>query len=179
MTLAFFFSVRKFISIWGVLLLLLLWIPFLRFFIMNMLVCFFEKVKINILFKFLDFHQYNSFVLQSMQNPHLWACFDISTKPNFGDDYAKCKPVVSLLLKITFLTLYFFLVQPALMLVLMLLLLHNLSSMARIRSLQCSLSSAVTHLQSLSTGLCPGNRQLTYFRRLSTRNLFALNSLSV
>jgi hypothetical protein len=89
------------------LLLLLLWIPFLRFFIMNMLVCFFEKVKINILFKFLDFHQYNSFVLQSMQNPHLWACFDISTKPNFGDDYAKCKPVVSLLLKITFLTLIF------------------------------------------------------------------------
>ncbi len=34
--------------------------------------------------------------------------------------------------------------------------------------LQWSLPSAVTHLQSLTTGLCPGTQQLTYFRRLST-----------
>jgi hypothetical protein len=34
--------------------------------------------------------------------------------------------------------------------------------------LQWSLPSAVTHLQSLTTGLCPGTQQFTYFRRLST-----------
>jgi len=38
-------------------------------------------------------------------------------------------------------------------------------------------SVAVTHLQSLTTGLYPGTQQLTYFRRLSTSYLFALNSL--
>jgi hypothetical protein len=32
---------------------------------------------------------------------------------------------------------------------------------------------AVTHLQSLTTGLWPGTGQLTYFRRLSTSYLFA------
>jgi hypothetical protein len=40
-------------------------------------------------------------------------------------------------------------------------------------------SVAVTHLQSLTTGLWPGTVQLTYFRRLSTSNLFALNSVRV
>jgi hypothetical protein len=40
-------------------------------------------------------------------------------------------------------------------------------------------SVAVTHLQSLTTGLRPGTGQLTYFRRLSTSNLFALNSVRV
>ena len=49
----------------------------------------------------------------------------------------------------------------------------------RIKSLQCSLPSAVKYLQSLTTGLCQGNRQLTYFRRLSTNNLVALNSVSM
>jgi hypothetical protein len=48
----------------------------------------------------------------------------------------------------------------------------------RVSSLQRSLSFAVTHLQSLTTGLCPGNQQFTYFCRLSTsNNLLALNSL--
>jgi hypothetical protein len=40
-------------------------------------------------------------------------------------------------------------------------------------------SVAVAHLQSLTTGLWPGTGQLTYFRRLSTSNLFALNSVCV
>jgi hypothetical protein len=55
-----------------------------------------------------------------------------------------------------------------------LLLLHR-----RVGTLQWSLPFAVTHLQLLTTGLCPGNRQLTYFRRLSTNNLVALNSVSM
>jgi hypothetical protein len=38
-------------------------------------------------------------------------------------------------------------------------------------------SVAVTHLQSLTTGLWPGTGQLTCFRRLYTSNLFALNSV--
>jgi hypothetical protein len=38
---------------------------------------------------------------------------------------------------------------------------------------------AVTHLQLLTTGLCPGTQQLTYFRRLSTNSLVALNSVCV
>ncbi len=33
------------------------------------------------------------------------------------------------------------------------------------------------HLQSLTTGLWPGTGKLTYFRRFSTSNLFALNSI--
>jgi hypothetical protein len=41
------------------------------------------------------------------------------------------------------------------------------------------LQSAVTHLQSLTTGLWPGTQQLTYFRRLSTKSLVALNSVCV
>ena len=40
-------------------------------------------------------------------------------------------------------------------------------------------SFAVTHLQLLTTGLCPGTQQLTYFRRLSTNSLVALNSVCV
>jgi hypothetical protein len=39
--------------------------------------------------------------------------------------------------------------------------------------------AAVTHLQSFTTGLCPGIQQLTYFRRLSTNSLVALNSVCV
>jgi hypothetical protein len=42
-----------------------------------------------------------------------------------------------------------------------------------------SLPSAATHLLSLSTELCPGTRQLTYFIRLSTSDLLALNSMSM
>jgi hypothetical protein len=38
-------------------------------------------------------------------------------------------------------------------------------------------SVAVTHLQSLTTGLWPGTGQLTYFCILSTSNLFALKSV--
>jgi hypothetical protein len=45
--------------------------------------------------------------------------------------------------------------------------------------LQWSLPSAVTHLQSLTTWLCPGTQQLTYFRRLFTNSLVALNSVCV
>jgi hypothetical protein len=45
--------------------------------------------------------------------------------------------------------------------------------------LQWSLPSAVTHLQSLTTGLCPGTRQFIYFCRSSTSIILALNSLSV
>jgi hypothetical protein len=45
--------------------------------------------------------------------------------------------------------------------------------------LQWSLPSAVTHLQSLTTGLCPGTQQLAYFRRLSTNSLVALDSVCV
>jgi hypothetical protein len=37
-------------------------------------------------------------------------------------------------------------------------------------------SVAVTHLQSLTTGLWLGTRQFTYFPRLSASNIFALNS---
>ncbi len=39
--------------------------------------------------------------------------------------------------------------------------------------------SAVTHLQSLTTGFFPGTQQLTYFRRLSTNSLVALVSVCV
>jgi hypothetical protein len=60
---------------------------------------------------------------------------------------------------------------------------HNLfyftGDLASLWTASLSLPSAVTHLQSLTTGLCPGTGQLTYFRGLSTSNLFALNSLSV
>jgi hypothetical protein len=56
-------------------------IPLLRFFIMNISMCFLEKVKINMLFLFLYFHC-NSFFLQSMQDPHghPWAieCWSLS-----------------------------------------------------------------------------------------------------
>jgi hypothetical protein len=45
--------------------------------------------------------------------------------------------------------------------------------------LQWSFPSALTHLQSLTTGLCPGTQQLTYFRRLSTNSLVALDSVFV
>jgi hypothetical protein len=45
--------------------------------------------------------------------------------------------------------------------------------------LQWSLPSAVTHLQSLTTWLCPGTQQLTYFRRLFTNSLVALDSVCV
>ena len=44
-------------------------IPLLRFFIMNISMCFLENVKINMLFLFLYFHC-NTFFLQSMQDPH-------------------------------------------------------------------------------------------------------------
>jgi hypothetical protein len=44
----------------------------------------------------------------------------------------------------------------------------------RIRLLQCSLPSAVKYPQSLATGLCPGNRQLTF-----VDYLLALNSVTV
>jgi hypothetical protein len=40
----------------------------------------------------------------------------------------------------------------------------------RVGTLQCisgRFRAAVTHLQSLTTGLCPGTRQFTYFRRFS------------
>jgi hypothetical protein len=42
-----------------------------------------------------------------------------------------------------------------------------------------SLPFAVPHLQSLTTGLCLGTRQFTYFHRLSTNSLVALNSVCV
>jgi hypothetical protein len=45
--------------------------------------------------------------------------------------------------------------------------------------LQWSLPSAVTHLSSFTTGLCPGTQQLTYFRRLSSNSLIALDSVCV
>jgi hypothetical protein len=62
----------------------------------------------------------------------------------------------------------------SLLLLLQLVLLHR-----RVGTLQWSLPFAVTHLQLLTTGLCPGTRQLTYFRRLSTNSLVALNSVCV
>ncbi len=42
-----------------------------------------------------------------------------------------------------------------------------------------SLPSAVTHLQSLTTGLCLGTQQFTYFLRLSTNSLVALDCVCV
>jgi hypothetical protein len=45
--------------------------------------------------------------------------------------------------------------------------------------LQLSLPSAVTHLQSLTTRLCPGTQPLAYFRRLSTNSLVVLESVCV
>jgi hypothetical protein len=59
-------------------------------------------------------------------------------------------------------------------LLLQLVLLHR-----RVGTLQWSTPFAVTHLQLLTTELCPGTRQLTYFRRLSTNSLVALNSVCV
>jgi hypothetical protein len=50
---------------------------------------------------------------------------------------------------------------------------HNLASFW---TTSWSLPSAV---QSLTTGLCPGTQQLTYFRRLSTKSLVALVSVCV
>jgi hypothetical protein len=61
-----------------------------------------------------------------------------------------------------------------LLLLQLVLLLHR-----RVGTLQWLLPFAVTHLELLTTGLCPGTLQLTYFRRLSTNNLVALNSVSV
>jgi hypothetical protein len=60
---------------------------------------------------------------------------------------------------------------------------HNLfyftSDLASFWTTSWSLPSAVTHLQSLTTGLCPGTQQLTYFRRLSINSLVALHSVCV
>jgi hypothetical protein len=39
--------------------------------------------------------------------------------------------------------------------------------------------AAVTHLQSLTTGLCPGTRQFTYFRRLSILIVYLLVSVII
>jgi uncharacterized integral membrane protein len=62
-------------------------------------------------------------------------------------------------------------------LLVLLLVLHNPSRLQwRVKPLQWSLPSTVTHLKSLTTGLCPGTQQLTYFRRLG---LVALNSVCV
>ncbi len=60
----------------------------------------------------------------------------------------------------------------SLLLLLQLVLLHR-----RVGTLQWSLPFAVPHLQSLTTGLWPGTGQLTYFRRLSTNSIVALNSV--
>ena len=62
----------------------------------------------------------------------------------------------------------------SLLLLLQLVLLHR-----RVGTLQWSLPFAVTHLQSLATGLCQGIRQFTYFHRLSTNSLVALDSVCV
>jgi hypothetical protein len=64
-----------------------------------------------------------------------------------------------------------------LVILLLLLVLHNFSLLQwRVKPLQWSLPSTVTHLKSLTTELCPGTQQLTYFRRLG---LVALNSVCV
>jgi hypothetical protein len=39
--------------------------------------------------------------------------------------------------------------------------------------------AAITHLQSLTTGLCPGTRQFTYFRRLSILIVYLLVSVII
>jgi hypothetical protein len=39
--------------------------------------------------------------------------------------------------------------------------------------------ASVTHLQSLTTGLCPGTRQFTYFRRLSIPIVYLLVSVII
>jgi hypothetical protein len=62
----------------------------------------------------------------------------------------------------------------SLLLLLQLVLLHR-----RVGTLQWSLPFAVTHLQLLTTGLCPGTQQLTYILRLATNSLVALKSVSV
>jgi hypothetical protein len=69
-----FFSVRKFISTWRIMLL-----PvgccechFYCFYIMNISVRFLEKVKIDMFYSFLYFINVIHFFVQSSQDPHLW-----------------------------------------------------------------------------------------------------------
>ncbi len=137
-------------------------IPLLRFFIMNISMCFLENVKINMLFLFLYFHC-NTFFLQSMQDPHghPWGieCWSFVHDRRGTSTNVLLHP-------------YFQDVR---------------SSSFTASVLLCCFTGGLVHFSSCDTpavthnGIIPRYRtgQLTYFRRLSTSNLFALNSLSV